>query len=55
MIIGGRVIEDFIAFWQLRNNFVDFGFRQSIAESEVQWEETRREYQRKCTQPHRMD
>ena len=44
MIIAERVIMDFIAFWQLRYIPVDFDFRQAIAESEVQWKETGREY-----------
>ena len=55
MIIAERVIADFIAFWQLRNIPVDFGFRQAIMAPEVRWKETGREYQRQCKQPHRMD
>lgn len=55
MIIAERVIAEFIAFRQLRNVPVAFGFRQAITEAGGQWKETGREYQRQCTQPHRMD
>ena len=55
MIKEEKLIVELIAIWQLRNIHVDFRFRSTNTESEVQWKETGREYQRQCKQPHRMD